>query len=960
MAMAAMAQPLAGFMTTASGQVKGAGGMALDASGGRGEWWQANIAALANHRPELLELVCSCPAMAGDCPVVAGEPWPGVAGHLKTVSPDAQGLVVFLGMGLGHGPLLILRERLAVAQIAVVEPSLELFRAALAETDLRPLIASGKVFFFVGEVDWEGFETAVTRIAALEDTHVLRHPPSFQWRPELYGPVNDRAYMLLNQLNASGSTTRQCGPVFVENRFANLALLNHSHNLDALRDSCKGKPAVLVAAGPSLNRGLAELQKIVGRCVLVAADSALAPLLKAGIVPDFVTSIDYLDLNFEKVAPFLGDEWPFSLVAMIKTTPLVAKRFPARHLFLAFADDYPQRWVVEALGIKTLAQNASSVAHLSLGLALVMGCDPVIMVGQDLSYTTAAGDHADGTIIMRDNLPRDREIFQVPAVGGGTVPTDRQFLSLLKTFEDIVGETPRRYVNASVAGARIRGTVEMGLAVAAAEFLRAEVPVGSIVDRALMTGPRFQVAGFVAAARKQLAAMAQVQGELAAARRLGRKAQEEVARLAGGPGRWQGFGDLPAPTREVLSRFDRLNGEIDAIETVWMPVLELTFGMLSDNDRQRERNELLGKREGYLPWVTAELARIQEINQRRSGVLEDYGAKLGHLLAHLEAEEDLAGRGGAGDRERIALHLAAGNYALARRLVADVKATGKADAELLLLSGEARAGMLDFSGAHGEWHRAVAMASGLEQRVVRLRRRFCDEWFGFAERYGNPGEGGDNFPHLLPLWVARIVAVAGDRQLAAPLLAPFFERQAGRLEALLAREDVAEVGDILLAWGLVDQDSPLRSSLLAHWYLRQGEHDHAVREVERLLAVEPANLGGLHFVVRALLAAGRYDDGVARLRQAVVVNPESALLWEEIGDLLFATQDYAAAATAYEQCFLALPDRSESLVKMGNCYLRRGETRAAIAAYESVLARNPNHAEARQLLVDAGQRCCPK
>ncbi|MEW6500945.1 MAG: 6-hydroxymethylpterin diphosphokinase MptE-like protein [Thermodesulfobacteriota bacterium] len=919
---------------------------------GNGEWWEANIASLQKHRPELYALLLAAPPSKERSPV-ATTPWPGIASHLETVSPEAQGLVVFLGMGLGCGPLLILRERPAVAQIAIVEPSLAVFRAALQATDLRPLFAASKVFFFVGDFDWDGFETAVTRVAALEDTHVLRHVPSFQWQPELYGPVNDRAYLLLNQLNASGSTTRQCGPVFVENRFANLALLNRSCTLDALRDCCKNKPAVLVAAGPSLNSSLPELRQLVGRCVLIAADSALAPLLQAGIVPDFVTSIDYLDLNFEKVAPFLEREWPLSLVAMVKSTPLMAKRFPARHLFLAFAEDYPQQWIIDALGVRTLAQNASSVAHLSLGLALVMGCDPVIMVGQDLSYTTALGDHAEGTIIMRDKLPHDREIFDVPAVGGGTVPTDRQFLSLLKTFEDIIGATPRLCVNASAAGARITGTMEMGLAEASRKFLRGEVAVGAIVEESVKKGPHFRVAEFLAAGSAQIAAIRKMEEDLAVACRMGQEAQKEVARLAKKPGPWRSVADLPASSREILGRLDRFNGELDSVGAVWLPLLELTFGMLSDNDRQRERNELVGRREGYIPWVTAELARIQGVNQQRLEVLQGYAEKLEKLLVHLEAEAVLSECGCGAGEEQLAVQLAAGNYAVARRLANGLKASGPVNTNVLLLSGEANAGMLDFVAAANDWQGAEDRNSGVTETVAGVRRKFCEEWFGFAQRYANPGAGGDNFPHLLPRWVARIVGAAGGCEGAANLLRPFFENQVERLTTLLEKGEGTEVGDILRAWELVDGESSGFLILLARWHACQGRSAEAIREMERFLARDPANLDGLHFVIRTFFATGRYDEGLARLQRAVAENPRAASLWEVIGDTLFSAADYAAAAVAYERCFLALPGRLSVLLKMGNCYVSQGQTAPAVAAYEAVLARDPECGEARRLLAEA-------
>lgn len=43
---------------------------------------------------------------------------------------------------------------------------------------------------------------------------------------------------------------------------------------------------IVVAAGPSLNKNIYELKKAKGKAFIVAVDTAIKPLLKAGIVPD--------------------------------------------------------------------------------------------------------------------------------------------------------------------------------------------------------------------------------------------------------------------------------------------------------------------------------------------------------------------------------------------------------------------------------------------------------------------------------------------------------------------------------------------------------------------------------------------------------------------------------------------------------------------------------------------------
>lgn len=924
---------------------------------GDGEYWQANMAALASHFPDLHALIRQAGTpVGGDASLVGGGFWSGVYSHLDTVPPDAEGLAVFLGMGLGYGPLLILQERPGLRQIAILEPSVDLFCAALATVDLRPLISSGKALFFVGDIDWESLEKAVTRVAALEDTHILRHLPSFKGRPALYGPVNDRAYMLLNQINASGSTTRKCGQTFIENRSSSLTLLRHAHSLDALRGLLAGKPAVVVAAGPSLERSLPALREMVGRCALIAADSALAPLLRAGIVPDIVTSIDYLDLNFEKIAPFLGQEWPFSLVSMIKATPLLAKRLPVRQMFFGFAEDLPHHWIVKSLGLRTLAPACSSVAHLSLGVALIMDCAPIVFVGQDLSYTDVSLDHVDGTIIMRRELPQDRELMKVPAVGGGTVATDRQFLSLLKVFEDIIGGWPRQYINASASGARIRGTEEKSLSEVAACHAGVGFSVGQLMAEALAAGPSFQVDEFVRAGRANLQQVILMAEKLKKALGLGQTALKELARLTAVRKVVHGVNDLSGSLRKLLGRFDALNNEMDNTEALWEQVVELTFGMLSENDRYRQSNDQIMGRSGYLAWLTAELERIDRLNRDRAEVLAQYSVSLRQMLDHFAVEESLAGKEGAAARLQMAgLHLQAGNYLLARRLIDSLPLAVGQGGAALLLAGEAKAGLLDFAGADADWRRALALDPGLGKRVDTLRQRFCDEWLGFIERYANPGETGDNFPHLLPVWLERVMGAAGDRARALTLLRPVFERHLTRLEALIVQDKAAEAEEVLSAWQAVFGDAPEIFDLRAKACAAQGDYRQAVCLMEQAISSAPADLERSIFVVRTLLKDGCFDEGLKRLGEAVSSNPKAAILWEEVGDMLFAAGDWAGAVLAFEHCFLALPERIESLLKMGHAYRNGNNRQGAMAAYEEVLRRQPDNAVVAQCLAELRQ-----
>ena len=54
----------------------------------------------------------------------------------------------------------------------------------------------------------------------------------------------------------------------------------------------EGYPAFIVSAGPSLDKNIDMLKEVKGRGMIMAVDTAIKPLLKKGIVPDIVASVD--------------------------------------------------------------------------------------------------------------------------------------------------------------------------------------------------------------------------------------------------------------------------------------------------------------------------------------------------------------------------------------------------------------------------------------------------------------------------------------------------------------------------------------------------------------------------------------------------------------------------------------------------------------------------------------------
>lgn len=916
-------------------------------------FWQDNLAALRQYHPNLFHRISSskCELAGQIVSTPSGlptlrfttldgselfaysvqSPMQDTAVHLQTIEQGSRGLALFVGMGLGYGPLRVLEERPTLGMMIIMEPSLDLFVTALQCVDLQSLIRADKVHWFVGEIDFGVFENLVARIAALEDTHILRHVVSFQWRREVYKLCNQKAFNVVNQLNTTGGTTRKAGEHFFRNRLANLSLLRHSNDLGMLKDLFRNMPAILAAAGPSLDNSLEALKETSGRCVLFAVDSALAPLLKAGIMPDFVTSLDFQEMNFEKLAPFVGKSWPFSLICSPKTTPLIPKRFQAHRLFWTFNEDIPQQWMIDSLGIKDLIPATFSVAHLSLGAALLMGCNPIVLLGQDLAYSSGEGDHAAGTVLMGHGLPKNREIFYVPGINGKQVPTDRAFLGMQKKFEEIIAANPeRKFFNATSAGVQIAGAESSQLANIAEEYMNRQLAVQEVMDANVVTAASLLTENFVGECRSILNKLEKMQGLLKKVLQTAETTPAEIKRLGKKRSSIQSFSALPSRLRKQLGKFDSINGALDSMDYINEQILELTYSSLSENDQLREINEQYKKQDGYLSWLQAEIDRINMVNKERNRAVSLYQELLGKLVKHLDAEEKYLEKITAEPKPEDYLGLAelycdSGDYVLAKRLMQRVSALNIDCSATYILDGKIKAALLDFTGANDSWQKAVRESSQASDTVIPARRQSAGIWIGLAEeRYRSP---------LLPVWLDRIASLLRPKEQFPSEFERLWRKNEEFVNEQLAAGAIERAELKLSHWQALGDHFPESLVLEARCAAAGGDAAAAVNHMEQALELMPDRADWIALLARYLMEVRRFDEGIAQLQRATALDPEEALLWEELGDTLAAASDYAGAVMAFERCYLALPKRIDLIKKMGDCYLAIQQAEAAETAY---------------------------
>lgn len=185
----------------------------------------------------------------------------------------------------------------------------------------------------------------------------------------------------------------------------------------------EGKPAIIIAAGPSLNEELPLLKKIYDEksAYLIVAGSSIRPVLASGIIPHALCVIDpgagtkvvtepIKERNLKEVSLFFGDigspealeDYPGNLIYV----PLVSGQITP--LFLKMEPE------------TLLMEQAQTVAAMALHSALMLYMSPIILVGQNLGALEGK-TYATGTQYDSNRQYSDKATIYLPSNDGGKI-----------------------------------------------------------------------------------------------------------------------------------------------------------------------------------------------------------------------------------------------------------------------------------------------------------------------------------------------------------------------------------------------------------------------------------------------------------------------------------------------------------------------------------------------------------
>ena len=247
-------------------------------------------------------------------------------------------------------------------------------------------------------------------------------------REDAEGAANLSAETLAD-LRIVRNTVQNFSTTWLEQGTANLPSIASWPSIQALDGKFAGKPMVIVAPGPSLAANSHLLASLRGKAIICCLSRALKPVIAAGVTPDLIITVDPQDLRYH----FTGIDVSRSCLVNGVTVHPALFDIASRAVTMS-ANGAVESWMFGGVDENPELGCGGSVATTAFCLALRWRCDPIIMVGLDLSfpngnYYVAGSSDAGARVVVEDGVLRvegySDEFRKMKDAGGPALTTER-------------------------------------------------------------------------------------------------------------------------------------------------------------------------------------------------------------------------------------------------------------------------------------------------------------------------------------------------------------------------------------------------------------------------------------------------------------------------------------------------------------------------------------------------------
>lgn len=381
----------------------------------------------------------------------------------KEIEKNRDYLMIVYGMGNLELLEKIIEVTSENTKILIIEENIHIFRYCMYCKRLENVFKNKKVCFTVGEQ--QCFDVMVRICVQSEwsnlvhNTKVITTPAYQVYRAEMNRKIKQFNKEITTSVHILGNSTED-QMNGVTNNYLNVDACIKTNSIKDIEGKYKGVPGIVVASGPSLDKNIHLLKEAQGKAVIVTCDASYQQCKKYGVKPDAIASIErdpetydyfYKDKTFDEDLVFVGPGlvWPDIL-----------KEFPGKTILMAKTEDGADGWWkkhFDNLEFVVMGMSCANVAHAVLEKA---GCNPIILIGQDLAYTDDKQHSEDAHAVFEDEnkIADEGEYLYTEDIYGNQVKTCTIFNLFREYFERRAEDGKSVLVDATEGGAKIKGS----------------------------------------------------------------------------------------------------------------------------------------------------------------------------------------------------------------------------------------------------------------------------------------------------------------------------------------------------------------------------------------------------------------------------------------------------------------------------------------------------------------------
>jgi len=414
---------------------------------------------------------------------------------------------IVIGFGCGYLTYEILKKCDKQHKVIVIEPVAGIIKEGLSLSKFDKHIKEHRLIFTPTIEDVIYILSRMEQSKMLEQQFVFRE--DYTRMQDVYYDITKMALDTISQLKCNTGTVESAGGQIADNDMATLPYVIKHRGVAELQNLFEKKPAILVSTGPSLFKNIHLLmdKEVQKRFVIIAVGQALRVLLSYDIRPDFICSVDFGIVNHSHYLGLMDSDVP--LIALNRSYAPLLKEWQGPKFVTVSWNPGTEGTVFGLTQDRGSLDQGGSVSHMIFGTAIAMGCDPIIIIGQDLAYdgekshiaqADSGGDVSvtkEGEIRWNVKDPRSKSLISqdhsmglmqnVPGYYGDLVMTNIGLLTFITNFEHLFAryKDERTLINATEGGAKMKHIDQMSLKKAIKEHMGD--PIDKTVIEPLLT-----------------------------------------------------------------------------------------------------------------------------------------------------------------------------------------------------------------------------------------------------------------------------------------------------------------------------------------------------------------------------------------------------------------------------------------------------------------------------------------